>query len=67
MPEALLDAIRPAGGVCYNGFDATGWALKRDVLYTFDLRCPGPESFVPRPVDGEVESFQGSNWCQWRR
>ena len=34
----------------------TGWALKRDVLYTFDLRCP--EDFVPRPVDGEVESFR---------
>lgn len=56
LPEALLDSIRPSGGVCYNGFDATGWALKRDVLYTFDLRCP--DDFVPEAVDGEVESFQ---------
>lgn len=56
LPESLLDAIRPSGGVCYNGFDETGWALKRDVLYTFDLCCP--DDFVPEPTDGEVESFR---------
>ena len=56
MPATLREAIRPAGGVCYTGYDETGWALKRDVLYCFDLRCP--DDFVPTPVDGEVESFQ---------
>jgi 8-oxo-dGTP pyrophosphatase MutT (NUDIX family) len=55
VPDSMHAAIRPCGGVSYTGFDATGWALKRDVLYTFDLRCP--DAFVPEPVDGEVESF----------
>jgi len=55
VPEDLLAAIQPSGGVCYTGFDETGWALKRDVLHTFDLRCP--EGWTPTPVDGEVESF----------
>ena len=44
------------GGGCYTGFDETGWALKRDVLYTFDLRCP--PDFAPRCADGEVASFE---------
>ena len=56
LPASLAAAIRPAGGVCYNGFDQTGWALKRDVLYTFDVRCPA--DFTPVPVDGEVSSFK---------
>jgi len=55
VPPRLAGAIQPAGGVCYTGFDETGWALKRDVLYTFDLRCG--DDFVPRAVDGEVEEF----------
>ena len=38
MPEALIARVRPAGGVCYTGFDETGWALKRDVLFSFDLQ-----------------------------
>ena len=53
---ALAAGIRPSGGVCYTGFDETLWALKRDVLYTFDLRCPS--DFAPRCVDGEVDSFE---------
>ena len=40
IPPDLAAGIRPSGGGCYTGFDETGWALKRDVLYTFDLRCP---------------------------
>ncbi|KAL3773984.1 hypothetical protein ACHAW5_000584 [Stephanodiscus triporus] len=52
----LASNIRPSGGVCYTGLDETGWALKRDVLYTFDLRCPS--DFVPRCADGEVASFE---------
>jgi len=53
---ALAGCIRPSGGVCYTGFDETRWALKRDVLYTFDLRCP--PDFAPRCADGEVDSFE---------
>jgi len=53
-PE-LASCARPAGGVSYTGFSQDGWGVKRDVLYTFDLRVPA--SFEPRAVDGEVESF----------
>ena len=53
---ALAGEIRPSGGVCYTGFDETRWAIKRDVLYTFDLRCP--PDFAPRCADGEVDSFE---------
>jgi len=55
VTPSLAAHIRPAGGVAYNGFDQTRWALKRDVLYTFDLRCPA--DFEPVAVDGEVECF----------
>ena len=55
VPPSLADHIRPSGGVAYTGFDETGWALKRDVLYAFELRCP--ETFAPVPTDGEVEEF----------
>ena len=30
--------------------------LKRDVLFTFDLRCP--IDFVPQCIDGEVATFE---------
>jgi hypothetical protein len=30
--------------------------LRRDILYCFDLLLP--ETFLPKPVDGEVESFE---------
>jgi 8-oxo-dGTP pyrophosphatase MutT (NUDIX family) len=56
ISDDLASNIRPSGGVCYTGLDETGWALKRDVLYTFDLRCP--PDFVPVCTDGEVASFE---------
>jgi 8-oxo-dGTP pyrophosphatase MutT (NUDIX family) len=56
ISAALAANIRPSGGVCYTGFDQTRWALKRDVLYTFDLRCPA--DFKPQCTDGEVASFE---------
>lgn len=56
ISPALATNIRPSGGVCYTGFDETLWALKRDVLFTFDLRCP--VDFVPQCIDGEVASFE---------
>ena len=42
-----------AGCVTYNS-DYLG-CCKRDVLFCYDLRLPG--DFVPKPNDGEVESF----------
>ena len=62
MPDELIARVRPAGGVCYTGFDETGWALKRDVLFSFDLHCPA--DFEPVCTDGEgcglgeVSAFQ---------
>ena len=56
ISPTLAMSIRPSGGVCYTGFDETRWALKRDVLFTFDLRCPA--DFVPQCIDGEVASFE---------
>ena len=62
--DVRLNGTRPARGTRprrarrsrVTGFDETLWALKRDVLYTFDLRCPS--DFAPRCVDGEVDSFE---------
>mmetsp|Transcript_59742 Transcript_59742/g.137037 ORF Transcript_59742/g.137037 Transcript_59742/m.137037 type:complete len:324 (-) Transcript_59742:152-1123(-) len=51
MPEELIARVRPAGGVCYTSFDESGWALKRDVLYCFDLHCPS--DFQPLCMEGE--------------
>lgn len=51
ISAALNAGIRPSGGVYY-----TGDALKRDVLYTFDLRCPA--DFAPRCADGKVASYR---------
>ena len=62
MPDELIARARSTGGVCYNGFDETGWALKRDVLFCFDLLCP--PDWQPACMDGdecglgEVEDFE---------
>ena len=41
--------------VSYQSVGANGFGIKRDVLFCFDLELP--ESFKPKPIDGEVESF----------
>jgi 8-oxo-dGTP pyrophosphatase MutT (NUDIX family) len=57
--EAGLDAAhvaeaRPVGSISYCLETHEG--LKRDVIYCYDLELD--ETFVPRPVDGEVEVFE---------
>jgi 8-oxo-dGTP pyrophosphatase MutT (NUDIX family) len=53
LPAALSAKARLAGQFSYNMERPEG--LRRDVVYTYDLDLP--ESFVPQPADGEVESF----------
>ncbi len=54
LPTALCRCADPAGTIDYAMARAEG--LRRDRLYVYDLWLP--ESFVPRPADGEAESFE---------
>jgi NUDIX domain len=56
IPEALACQAIAAGAVSYMSGGSSGFGMKRDVLFVFDLELP--ESFVPQPMDGEVESFE---------
>jgi hypothetical protein len=53
IPAELAAAAVPCGAVScsclYKG------NLKRDVMFVYDIELP--ESFVPKPQDGEVEDF----------
>jgi 8-oxo-dGTP pyrophosphatase MutT (NUDIX family) len=53
LPASLSAQARLAGRFSYNMERPEG--LRRDVVYTYDLDLP--DSFVPQPADGEVESF----------
>jgi 8-oxo-dGTP pyrophosphatase MutT (NUDIX family) len=53
LPDELAVQARPVGALHYVQQD--GDSLKPDTLTLFDLELPA--GFVPRPVDGEVESF----------
>jgi 8-oxo-dGTP pyrophosphatase MutT (NUDIX family) len=54
IPPSLAARARPAGVVSYTAMQAAG--PKRDVLFVYDLELP--RDFTPRPVDGEVDSFE---------
>lgn len=54
IPEALAATARPVSEIRYAMDRPEG--LRRDRLHCFDLDLP--EDFVPRPADGEVESFE---------
>ncbi len=54
LPEALAAQAQKVGSFAYNMEREEG--LRRDVIYAFDLDLP--ESFTPKPMDGEVESFE---------
>jgi 8-oxo-dGTP pyrophosphatase MutT (NUDIX family) len=51
-PELTANAV-PVARFAYNMERPEG--LRRDIIHAYDLTLP--ESFVPRPADGEVESF----------
>ena len=53
IPEELAKASEPKGFVSYNM--QAGTALRRKILYVYDLYLPS--SFIPLPNDNEVEKF----------
>jgi len=53
LPAELIAAAKPVARIAYNMEREEG--LRRDVVFAYDLELP--ESFTPRPADGEVESF----------
>jgi 8-oxo-dGTP pyrophosphatase MutT (NUDIX family) len=53
IPAALAAQAVPVGRLAYAMERPEG--LRRDVLHLYDLWLP--EDFIPRPRDGEVESF----------
>lgn len=55
IPRDIASKAKSVGAVSYLSLDEDN-NLKRDVLFCFDLEIP--REFEPRPVDGEVESFQ---------
>lgn len=54
LPVSLLQHARPGVAISYTMLRPEG--LRRDWLRCYDLDLP--ESFMPRPVDGEVEAFE---------
>ncbi|KAG8701040.1 hypothetical protein FRC11_012482 [Ceratobasidium sp. 423] len=55
--------IKAVGVVSYFFQNARG-NLQPEVEYTYDMLCPSADdlAFVPKPLDGEVESFELMNW-----
>ncbi len=54
LPAALVQQARPGTAISYAMLRPEG--LRRDWLRCYDLDLP--ESFMPRPVDGEFEAFE---------
>jgi hypothetical protein len=54
IPPELAARAVPTGTVTYKC--ETGWGLRNDGLFLFELELP--EDFVPVNADGEVESFE---------
>lgn len=65
ISSEIAKYAKPVGCVSHRGLDLDNQAigkdyrLKRDVIYCYDLELPC--DFVPRPMDGEVESFELMN------
>jgi 8-oxo-dGTP pyrophosphatase MutT (NUDIX family) len=53
LPADLAAGARPVGHFAYNMERPEG--LRRDVIFAYDLILP--DAFIPKPADGEVESF----------
>jgi hypothetical protein len=51
----MASMASPAGAVSYALIDEKG-NFKRDILFCYDLELPA--DFVPKAMDGEVESFE---------
>ena len=58
VPAELGKRAAPASVVSYRGVagEGKGERVTNEVLFCYDIELPS--SFVPRPVDGEVEGFE---------
>ncbi|CAE7040249.1 NUDT20 [Symbiodinium natans] len=56
VPKELAQTAQPTGVVSYCQTDETGWGVKRDVIFCYDLILPS--DFQPTAGDGEVEAFE---------
>lgn len=54
IPPEIAATARPTGTISYRMAVPSG--LRRHMFYTYDLELD--PSFVPQPIDGEVESFE---------
>ncbi|KAL8152536.1 hypothetical protein V2J09_010296 [Rumex salicifolius] len=54
IPSSILKEVKSAGAVSYADID--GHRYRREVHFCFDLKLP--EGFLPKNLDGEVESFE---------
>lgn len=54
VPANIIERAHSVGCITYAKAQPNG--IRRDVLFTFDLKCP--DDFTPRNVDGEVENFR---------
>lgn len=61
--DVCKKAVRVAGAVSYFYQNVRG-NLQPEVEYVYDMLCPSEDdpAFVPKPLDGEVESFELMNW-----
>ncbi|KDR77026.1 hypothetical protein GALMADRAFT_225179 [Galerina marginata CBS 339.88] len=59
-PEVIRKHTRAVGSISYFFRTSTGW-LQPEIEYVYDIFIPpgvDPSPFIPRPLDGEVESFE---------
>ncbi|KAG8960759.1 hypothetical protein FRC00_014208 [Tulasnella sp. 408] len=60
LSEEIAKNAKSVGCISYIYKTGKGW-LRPQVEYVFDLRVPPPEvgsQYIPKPLDGEVESFE---------
>eukprot|EP00931_Biecheleriopsis_adriatica_P028448 TRINITY_DN16958_c0_g1_i2.p1 TRINITY_DN16958_c0_g1~~TRINITY_DN16958_c0_g1_i2.p1 ORF type:complete len:273 (+),score=49.21 TRINITY_DN16958_c0_g1_i2:451-1269(+) len=55
IPGPLARRARPTSIIEYCQLDETGWGIKQDTIFCYDLDLPS--NFEPTAADGEVESF----------
>lgn len=54
IPHSILKEVKSAGAVSYADID--GHRYRREVHFCYDLKLP--QGFLPKNLDGEVESFE---------
>eukprot|EP01039_Chlorochromonas_danica_P010959 gene10957-12185_t len=55
IPLPLAKTAQQVQTITYASWEERSMTLKRDTIFCYDLLLP--KSFIPQPVDGEVDSF----------